>query len=76
VSNWGEISILRSLDDVAALKETEGGPISVRGSATLNRALSDAHLIDRWHHRALDLSIARKGECGTARDSRPTTLVE
>ncbi len=49
VSNWGEITILRSLDDVAALKEGEGGPISVHGSATLNRNLSDAGLIDRYH---------------------------
>jgi dihydrofolate reductase len=49
VSNWGEITILRSLDDVAALKETEGGPITVHGSATLNRALADAGLIDRYH---------------------------
>ncbi|WFE43026.1 dihydrofolate reductase family protein [Verrucosispora sp. WMMD1129] len=49
VSNWGEIVILRSLDDVAALKQTEGGPISIHGSATLNRNLSDAGLIDRYH---------------------------
>ncbi|ONM46674.1 dihydrofolate reductase family protein [Nocardia donostiensis] len=49
VTNWGKISILRSLDDVAALKETEGGPISIHGSATLNRSLSDAGLIDRYH---------------------------
>jgi dihydrofolate reductase len=49
VSNWGETTILRSLNDVAALKETEGGPISIHGSATLNRNLSDAGLIDRYH---------------------------
>ncbi|MFE3189779.1 dihydrofolate reductase family protein [Nocardia sp. NPDC059240] len=49
VSNWGETTILRSLDDVAALKETEGGPIIVHGSASLNRALSEAGLIDRYH---------------------------
>jgi dihydrofolate reductase len=49
VDNWGDITILRSLDDVAALKETEGGPISIHGSATLNRNLSDAGLIDRYH---------------------------
>lgn len=42
VSGWGETTILRSLDDVAALKETEGGPIIVHGSATLNRSLSDS----------------------------------
>ncbi|TCO50276.1 dihydrofolate reductase [Kribbella antiqua] len=49
VSNWGDITILRSLDDVAALKETDGGPIIIHGSATLNRNLSDAGLIDRYH---------------------------
>ncbi|WP_216209854.1 dihydrofolate reductase family protein [Amycolatopsis aidingensis] len=49
VSNWGETHILRSLPDVAALKETEGGPIIVHGSAALNRNLSDAGLIDRYH---------------------------
>jgi dihydrofolate reductase len=49
VANWGEITILRSLEDVAALKETDGGPITVHGSATLNRALADAGLIDRYH---------------------------
>lgn len=42
-------TVLRSLDDVAALKETEGGPISVHGSATLGRHLSDAGLVDRYH---------------------------
>ena len=49
VDNWGDITILRTLDDVAALKETDGGPIIVHGSATLNRNLSDAGLIDRYH---------------------------
>jgi dihydrofolate reductase len=49
VDDWGETSILRSLDDVAKLKETDGGPIIVHGSATLNRNLSDAGLIDRYH---------------------------
>ncbi|BAU85067.1 riboflavin biosynthesis protein ribD domain-containing protein [Streptomyces laurentii] len=49
VTNWGETTILRSLDEVAALKRTEGGPIIVHGSATLNQALSDAGLIDRYH---------------------------
>ncbi|WP_055585676.1 dihydrofolate reductase family protein [Peterkaempfera griseoplana] len=49
VSNWGETTILRSLDEVAALKETEGGPIIVHGSAALNHSLSDAGLIDRYH---------------------------
>jgi dihydrofolate reductase len=49
VSNWSETTILRSLDEVARLKETEGGPIIIHGSATLSRNLSDAGLIDRYH---------------------------
>ncbi|MFF9478624.1 dihydrofolate reductase family protein [Streptomyces sp. NPDC014733] len=49
VPNWGETTILRSLDEVAALKETDGGPIIIHGSATLHRHLSDAGLIDRYH---------------------------
>ncbi|MDA1362640.1 dihydrofolate reductase family protein [Glycomyces luteolus] len=42
-------TILRSLDEVAALKETEGGPISVHGSAALGQSLADAGLVDRYH---------------------------
>ncbi|MBB2901950.1 dihydrofolate reductase [Kineococcus radiotolerans] len=42
-------TILRSLDDVAALKRTDGGPIAVHGSATLARSLADAGLVDRYH---------------------------
>jgi dihydrofolate reductase len=49
VDNWGETTILRSLDDVAALKQTDGGPVIIHGSTTLNRNLSDAGLIDRYH---------------------------
>ena len=49
VDNWGETSILRSVEEVAALKQGEGGPIIMHGSATLNHALSDAGLIDRYH---------------------------
>lgn len=49
VDNWGETTILRSLEDVARLKETDGAPISVHGSATLARGLADADLIDRYH---------------------------
>jgi dihydrofolate reductase len=49
VSNWGDTTILRSLDDVAALKQTEGGPIIIHGSATLARNLADANLIDRYN---------------------------
>lgn len=49
VEGWGTTTILRSLDDVAALKQTSGAPIVVHGSATLARGLADAGLIDRYH---------------------------
>jgi dihydrofolate reductase len=49
VDDWGDTTILRSLDEVAALKQGEGGPIIVHGSAALNQGLSDAGLIDRYH---------------------------
>ena len=49
VSDWGETTILRSLDEVAALKKTEGGPIIVHGSIDLNHGLQEADLIDRYH---------------------------
>jgi dihydrofolate reductase len=42
-------TILRSIDAVAALKETDGGPIAVHGSATLGHSLADAGLVDRYH---------------------------
>lgn len=42
-------TVLRSLDDVAALKQTEGGPIIVHGSATLAQGLAAAGLVDRYH---------------------------
>jgi dihydrofolate reductase len=49
VDGWGEQTILRSSDDVATVKEGDGAPIIVHGSATLARSLSDAGLIDRYH---------------------------
>lgn len=42
-------TVLGSLEDVAALKETEGGPIIVHGSLELGHALADAGLVDRYH---------------------------
>ena len=42
-------TILRSLDDVRALKEGDGGPIIVHGSARLAQGLAAAGLVDRYH---------------------------
>lgn len=78
VENWGEITILRSLDEVAALKETDGGPISMHGSATLNRALSDAGLIDRYHLLVFPvlLGAGKRLFSETNKDKQALALVE
>ncbi|WP_062346414.1 dihydrofolate reductase family protein [Herbidospora yilanensis] len=49
VDGWGEMTILRSTEDVAELKKGEGGAIFIHGSAELARRLSDAGLIDRYN---------------------------
>ncbi|KQQ93755.1 deaminase [Leifsonia sp. Leaf325] len=46
---WNNTSIVRSLDDVADLKQGDGGPIIVHGSATLAQGLAAAGLVDRYH---------------------------
>lgn len=49
VDDWGPLKILRSADEIAALKETDGGAIFIHCSAELARSLSDAGLIDRYN---------------------------
>ncbi|MET9978232.1 dihydrofolate reductase family protein [Streptomyces microflavus] len=78
VSDWGDTSILRSLDEVAALKETEGGPIIVHGSAALNHSLSDAGLIDRYHLLVFPLLLGagKRLFSATDKDAQKLKLVE
>ncbi|KAA9166713.1 dihydrofolate reductase family protein [Amycolatopsis acidicola] len=78
VSGWGETTILRSLDEVAALKETDGGPIIVHGSATLNHGLSDAGLIDRYHLLVFPLLLGagKRLFSTTDKDAQKLKLVE
>lgn len=78
VSNWGKTTILRSLDEVAALKETEGGPIIVHGSASLNHGLSDAGLIDRYHLLVFPLLLGagKRLFSTTDKDTQKLKLVE
>ncbi|WP_028478608.1 dihydrofolate reductase family protein [Nocardia sp. CNY236] len=78
VSNWGETTILRSLDQVAALKNTEGGPIIVHGSATLNQSLSDAGLIDRYHLLVFPLLLGagKRLFSTTDKDTQKLELIE
>ncbi|MEU9624589.1 dihydrofolate reductase family protein [Streptomyces sp. NPDC048155] len=78
VSNWGETTILRSLDEVAALKETEGGPVIIHGSASLNHALSDAGLIDRYNLLVFPLLLGagKRLFSTTDKDTQKLKLVE
>ncbi|MFE5393451.1 dihydrofolate reductase family protein [Streptomyces sp. NPDC056568] len=78
VTDWNETTILRSLDEVAALKETEGGPIIVHGSATLNHGLSDAGLIDRYHLLVFPvlLGAGKRLFSSTDKDAQRLKLVE
>jgi dihydrofolate reductase len=78
VSDWGETTILRSLDDVAALKDGDGGPIIIHGSATLSRNLSDARLIDRYHLLVFPvlLGAGKRMFSDTDKDKQMLTLVE
>ena len=78
VDNWGETTILRSLDDVAPLKETEGGPILVAGSAALARSLEDAGLVDRYHLLVFPvvLGAGKRMWSETDKDKRMLRVVE
>ena len=78
VSDWGETTILRSLDDVAAVKEGDGGPIIIHGSAMLNRNLSDAGLIDRYHMLVFPtlLGAGKRLFSDTDKDKQMLNLVE
>ena len=49
VDGWGPTEILRSVEDVAALKRSEGGAIFIHGSAELARSLGEADLVDRYN---------------------------
>ncbi|WP_433789377.1 dihydrofolate reductase family protein [Actinoplanes sp. CA-252034] len=78
VDGWGPTTILRSAEDVAALKAGEGGAIFIHGSAELARRLSDAGLIDRYHLLVFPVLLgAGKSLFGRAdRDKHMLTLRE
>jgi dihydrofolate reductase len=71
-------TILRSLDEVAALKESDGGPIIVHGSATLGHGLADAGLVDRYHLLVFPvlLGAGKRLFSDTDKDKQPLEVVE
>ncbi len=46
---WQPTTIVGSIDEVARLREGDGAPIIVHGSATLAQGLAAAGLVDRYH---------------------------
>jgi dihydrofolate reductase len=75
---WGEVNILRSMDEVAALKETEGGQIIVHASANLGASLADAGLVDRYHLLVFPtlLGAGKRLFSSTDKDTQKLKLVE
>ncbi len=73
-SPWQPATLLRSMDDVAALKETEGGEIQVHGSARLAQSLAAAGLVDRYHLLVYPLLLGTGGKKLFADDGAKATL--
>ena len=63
---------------MSALKESEGGPIIIHGSVTLNHGLADAGLIDRYHLLvfALLLGAGQKLFSDTDKDTQKLKLAD
>ena len=78
VEGWGPQTVVRSLDEVEELKQGDGGPILVAGSAELARNLSDAGLIDRYHLLVFPvvLGAGKSMWSETDKDKQRLTLVE
>ena len=66
-------TVLRSLDEVAALKQTEGGAIAVHGSATLGASLA-AGLVDRYHLLVFPLLLGAGKRLFSTTDKDTTKL--
>ena len=73
---WHNTTVLRSLDEVAELKETEGGEIHVHGSATLAQGLAAAGLVDRYHLLVFPLVLGSGKRLFGEGDKTKLALVE
>jgi dihydrofolate reductase len=71
-------TILSSLDEVAALKEQDGAPLLVHGSAELGASLADAGLVDRYHLLVFPLLLGagKRLFSATDKDAEQLALVE
>lgn len=67
-------TILPSLDAVAALKEEDGAPLLVHGSAELGASLADAGLVDRYHLLVFPLLLGAGKRLFSTADKDTTKL--
>lgn len=76
IEGWGEITVLRTIEDVAELKNGDGGAIFIHGSAELARGLADADLIDRYNLLVFPVLLGAGKSMFTRadRDKRPLRL--
>ena len=74
---WNNTHVLRSLDEVAELKQGDGGDIAVHGSPTLAQGLLAAGLVDRYHLLVFPLLLGGgKRLFSTEADKSKLELVE
>jgi dihydrofolate reductase len=74
---WNNTTVLRSLDDVAALKAEQEGQIQVHGSARLAQGLAAAGLVDRYHLLTFPVTLGGgKRLFGDDQPHQKLTLVE
>ena len=73
-SPWQPMTLLRSLEEVAALKESDGGEIQVHGSARLAQGLAAANLVDRYHLLVFPVVLGTNGKKLFADDAAKTSL--
>ncbi|WP_448811267.1 dihydrofolate reductase family protein [Agromyces bauzanensis] len=74
---WNNTSVLRSLDEVARLKESdEAGTILVHGSPTLAQGLAEAGLVDRYHLLQFPVALGEGKRLFNGREVGKLQLVE
>ena len=74
---WNNTSVLRSLDEVAALKQGDGeGTILVHGSPTLAQSLAGAGLVDRYHLLQFPVTLGEGKRLFNGREQGTLKLVE
>ena len=74
---WNNTTVLRSLDEVAALKQGDGeGTILVHASPTLAQGLAEAGLVDRYHLLVFPVALGEGKRLFNGREQGSLKLVE